>query len=181
MIRLCSSSKTRANILKDSNIEFIQSKVDFNEDSLNIDDAKAFVYNASFGKFEDALARYGFEIPILVADTVVSADGKILRKANDRDEAKELLKLQSGNRVSIITCMIYKSLNSEMIDISSTDYQFSKFDEQDLKEYLNSQKWMGKAGAIMVEEFAKKYILEQRGLKSTAMGLTVEKLKGFLN
>lgn len=181
MLRLCSTSPTRAKLLKDSGIEFIQSPCNFDEDSIGSNEAREFVYLATYGKFEDSLNRYGFEIPILVADTVVSVDNKILRKAKNYEDAKKLLKLQSGNRVLIITCMIYKSIHKEMIDVSTTEYLFNEFSESNLKEYLDSNEWQGKAGAIMVEGFAKKYIKEVKGYESTAMGLCIERLKEIID
>ncbi len=181
MIRLCSSSKTRAKILKEAEIEFTQSDIEFDEESINSINPREFVYLVTYGKFEDALCRYGFELPILVADTIVCVDDKILRKAKNKEDAKELLKLQSGAKVSIITCMIYKSKTKEMIDTSTTEYIFDEFSKNDLNEYLNSNEWQGKAGAIMVEGFAKKYIKEVNGYESTAMGLCVEKLKELVN
>jgi septum formation protein len=47
IIRLCSSSPTRAKILREFGVEFIQSGVDFDEDSLNYNSPRAFVYYAS--------------------------------------------------------------------------------------------------------------------------------------
>ena len=143
MIRLCSSSPTRAKILKEAKVEFIQSPCQFDEEAIVVKEPREFVYVATYGKFEDALCRYGFEVPILVADTVVSVNNQILRKAKDFDDAKRLLELQSGNRVSIITCMIYKSKSKEMIDTSTTEYLFEKFNEEDLNEYLNSNELKG--------------------------------------
>ena len=181
MLRLCSSSPTRAKLLSEAEIEFIQSPCNFDEDSISSNDAREFVYLATYGKFQDGLNKYGFEIPILVADTVVSVDNKILRKAKNYEDAKRLLKLQSGAKVSIITCMIYKSMDREMIDTSSTEYIFNEFDESNLKEYLESELWQGKAGAIMVEGFAKNYIKEVNGYQSTAMGLCIERLKEIVD
>ena len=180
MIRLGSNSTTRAQILRSYNIEFIQNGSDFDEDTILTKDPKSFVYQATFGKYNDCLQKYGYDIPLLVADTVITAQGKLLRKAKDARDAKEILHLQSGNRVSIITCMIYKSKEQQLIDISYTDYKFSEFEEDDLNIYLDSNEWIGKAGACMVEGFCKKYIQEVKGYESCAMGLTIEKLLPFL-
>ncbi len=119
-------------------------------------------------------------MPLLVADSVVTCEGKLLRKAKDYDDAKAMLELQSGNKTSVITCMIYKSKEKEVIDLSITTYQFSEFKKVDIKKYLNSGEYFGKAGAIMVEGFCKPYIKNVIGYESTAMGLCVEKLKMFL-
>ena len=181
MIRLGSNSPTRAKILKDFKIDFIQSGGCFDEDSIKTTNPKEFCYLATKGKFNELYSTYGIEIPLLVADSVVTCEGRLLRKAKDYQDAKYMLELQSSNKTSVITCMIYKSLNIELIDISITAYEFSKFDEKDMINYLDSGKCFGKAGAIMVEDFCKPYIKSITGLESTAMGLSIEKLIPFLN
>jgi septum formation protein len=116
----------------------------------------------------------------LVADTVVTAQGKILRKAKDEADARAILATQSGTETDIITCMIYKTPRLELIDISITRYFFNPFEPSDIDRYMQSGEWRGKAGACMVEGFCKPYIREVRGYESTAMGLCVEVLKPFL-
>ncbi len=181
MIRLASGSVTRAELLKQAGIEFIQESVEFDEDMIVASSPKNFVYQATLGKYGVNLGKFGIEdYPLLVADTVVTSQGKILRKAKDKADAKEILLTQSGNITSIITCMIYHSKEKKIIDISSTDYIFDSFDKKDLDDYLASDEWMGKAGACMVEGFCKKYIKEVKGFESTAMGLNTEVLKRFL-
>ena len=127
------------------------------------------------------LETYDLELPVLCADTVVTANGVILRKAKDVYDARRILEAQSGNKVSILTCMIYKSKTCELIDLSTTDYLFLPFDKSALDVYLSGDEWRGKAGACMVEGFCKSYIKEVVGLESTAMGLSVEKLLPFLS
>jgi septum formation protein len=180
-IRLCSGSETRALLLKDAAIDFIQSPVDFDEDQIIASSPKNFVYQATHGKYDAALKRFGYqEMPLLVADTVVTSQGKILRKAHSLEDARKTLMTQSGHITSIITCMVYKSPKMELLDISTTDYLFADFDADDLEAYLQSGEWRGKAGACMVEGFCKPYIKEVRGFESTAMGLSVEVLKTFM-
>ena len=181
VIRLGSNSPTRALILKDFGINFIQNGGNFDEDSIKTTNPKSFCYEATKGKFNELYNIYGVdEMPLLVADSVVTCEGKLLRKAKDLDDAKAMLELQSGNQSSVITCMIYKSKEKELIDISITTYKFSKFDEKHMDKYLNSGECFGKAGAIMVEGFCKPYIEKVIGYESTAMGLCAEKLKMFI-
>jgi len=181
MIRLASGSQTRAKLLNEAGIEFIQGAIDFDEDSIVATSPKNFVYQATLGKYEINLKEFGLdEYPLLVADTVVTAQNKILRKAKSIEEARKILMTQSGNITSIITCMIYHSKSKKLIDISQTDYIFNEFDLDDLDSYLKSGQWQGKAGACMVEGFCKPYIKEVRGYESTAMGLNTEALKAFL-
>jgi len=179
-IRLASSSQTRAMLLQHAGIDFIQESVDFDEEQIAASTPKNFVYQATMGKYEANLKAFGYEdYPLLVADTVVTSQGHILRKARCKEDAYNILKTQSGNITSIITCMIYHSPSMKIVDISQTDYIFKEFDEEDLQKYLESGEWRGKAGACMVEGFCKPYIQEVRGFESTAMGLCVEVLKTF--
>jgi len=181
MIRLASGSETRAMLLKNVGIEFIQKSKDFDEDSIIASSPKNFVYQATVGKYELNLKTFGIDdYPLLVADTVVTSQNQILRKARCIDEARDILMTQSGNITSIVTCMIYHSKTQKIIDISQTDYIFSDFNLDDLESYLESGEWRGKAGACMVEGFCKSYIKEVRGFESTAMGLNVEVLKTFI-
>ena len=180
-IRLASSSPTRAKLLADAGIDFIQQSVEFDEDSIVAKDAKNFVYLATLGKYRANFKAFGIDdYPLLVADTVVSSGGNILRKARCKEEARNILLTQSNSVTSIITSLIFHSKEVKIIDISSTDYLFDKFDEEDIERYLESGEWRGKAGACMVEGFCKSYIKEVRGYESTAMGLSVEVLRSYV-
>jgi len=180
-IRLASNSPTRAKLLSDAGIVFIQESVEFDEESIVSSCPKNFVYEATLGKYKANFDVFGIDTyPLLVADTVVTTQNKILRKAKSEDEAKDILMMQSGGVTSIVTCMIYHSKYQKIIDISQTDYIFDNFDSTDLQNYLKSKEWQGKAGACMVEGFCKKYIKEVKGFESTAMGLNVDLLRGFL-
>jgi len=181
LLRLGSNSVTRATILNAFDIKFIQNGGSFDEDSLLTKDPKAFVYQATLGKYKELFLKFGVkDMPLLVADSVVTCQGQLLRKAKDENDARRMLELQSGNQTSVLTCMIYKSLNKEILDISITTYVFDTFDKKDIEKYIASGECFGKAGAIMVEGFCKPYIKEVKGYESCAMGLCIEKLLPFL-
>lgn len=181
MIRLGSNSPVRAAILAANDIEFVQNGGSFDEDSIDTQNPKEFVIKACMGKFNELFEKYGCdEMPLLVADTVVTCEGKLLRKAKDKDDAREMIELQSGNETTIISCMIFKSNETYLFDVSETTYQFDEFDKAELDKYIESGECMGKAGAIMVEGFCKPYIKNVDGYESTAMGLCIEKLLPLL-
>jgi len=181
LFRLGSNSKTRALILESQGLEFIQQGGTFDEDQITTKNPVEFVDIATTGKFDELYSLYGCnDMPLLVADTVVTSDNQLLRKAKDKDDARRMLELQSDNEVTIITCMIFKSKDTYIKDISRTTYHFKKFDQKDLDNYINSGECMGKAGAIMVEGFCKPYIKSVDGYESTAMGLCIEKLLPYL-
>jgi septum formation protein len=174
---LCSQSESRALLLNNFGIDFIQKSADYDEEQITTTIAKGFVYTASKGKIEAALREFGLDVPLLCADTVIAAsDGTILRKAKDMADARRILMLQSGSTISIISSLHYRSKTLAFSDISATHYHFLPFEEEDLEAYLESGLWRGKAGGCMVEGFCKKYIKSVDGYESTAMGLQVETL-----
>jgi len=175
MLILCSASVTRAKLLKNAGIEFIQKKCEFDEEAIKSNDPYEFVSMASYGKFKECLKCFKNE-NILTADTVVTDGKNILRKAKDKDDAKKILLAQSGKEIKIITSMWIR-FNAQIFDrIDETIYEFRKFDKKDLENYLDSNEWQGKAGACMVEGFCKKYIKNVTGYESTAMGLCIEEV-----
>jgi len=182
MIYLCSSSPTRALLLDKFKVDYTQVSVDFDEEQIDTTVATEFVYTASKGKMDAAIKKFGLEIPLLCADTVIATSSQeILRKAKDEDDAKEILLKQSGSSISIISSMHYSCKDLFLSDISATHYHFDTFDMDDLDAYIQSGLWQGKAGACMVEGFCKRYIKKVVGLESTAMGLQVEVLLPWLN
>lgn len=182
MICLCSTSPSRALLLRNFGIDFIQKSPDYDEDQITTPIAKDFVYIASKGKLDSAIKAFGLEIPLLCADTVISAsDGTILRKPKTQEDARRILNLQSGSTLSIISSVHYRSKTRAFSDISATHYHFAPFESQDLEAYLESGLWEGKAGGCMVEGFCQKYILSVEGFESTAMGLQVESLLPWLD
>lgn len=181
MLRLGSNSPTRAFLLKSHNIPFVQNGGTFDEDSITTTDPIEFVKMATKGKFDELYQKYGCnDMPLLVADSVVVCEGKLLRKAKDKEDARAMIELQSGNKTSVVSCMIFKSLTTYLFDISTTTYQFFPFLSEEIDNYINSGECMGKAGAIMVEGFCKPYIKSVDGYESTAMGLCVEKIIPFI-
>jgi len=175
MIYLCSSSESRALLLNNFGIEFMQKSVEYDEEQIKTAIAKDFVYTASKGKLDAAIREFGLEVPLLCADTVIAAaDGSILRKPKNLEDARRILNIQSGSTISIISSAHYKSKSLAFSDISATHYHFSKFEDEDLERYLQSGLWQGKAGGCMVEGFCKKYIRSVDGYESAAMGLQVE-------
>ena len=175
MFILCSSSKTRALLLKKAGIEFVQKNCFFDEETIKATNPYEFVVLASFGKFKECKKCFGNE-NIIAADTVVSDGEQILRKAEDEKKAREILLAQSGKKIRIITSMWVQFKGRIFSRVDETVYEFKEFDEKDLENYLKSGEWRGKAGACMVEGFCKKYIKNVKGYESTAMGLCVEEL-----
>ncbi|CZE47007.1 septum formation inhibitor Maf [Campylobacter geochelonis] len=180
MIYLASSSPTRAKILKDYGVEFTQIPFSYDESIIAKADPLTYAYEIVNLKHKQFCAAHKELKNTLFADSCVVVNNEIYGKAQNEEEAYKMLKAQSQNEASVISAMMFDGDNFNLLNLSITTYKFSKFNEDDLSNYLKSGDYKGKAGAMMIEGFNKKYILSQKGNTSTAMGLNVEILKAYL-
>lgn len=181
MLILASSSQTRAEILKEHDIKFKQIKFEFDESRIDKNtEPHRYVLNVVKAKKEQFLSKFKEYESVIFADSCVFCDDKILGKASSEAHARYMLELQSNNYASVVTATIFLSKSYELISTSHTTYKFNKFIKSDIDEYIKSGDYIGKAGAMMIEGFNKKYILEQYGTSDNARGLNIELLKAFL-
>ena len=181
MIILASSSATRAKVLRDHGVKFEQVFFDYDESGVDKNlPPHVYVQKIVAAKKEQFLKANENVKNVVFADSVVVCGGKILGKAKDKQEALKMLQMQSGSTARIVTAMIFLGEKFELFNVSFAEYKFAKFDEADLQNYLSGDLWQGKAGAMTIENFNKKYILSQNSETSTAMGLNVKILKAFL-
>lgn len=180
MIILASTSQTRAEILRQSGIKFNQIKLNFKENVKYLENPSKYVLDVVNSKKGEFLSIYPDKKDVLFADSIVSVDNRIFGKAKDENDALDMLLAQSRNVVSVFSAMIFYGEKFEIISVNETKFEFLKFDEKDLNLYLKSGNWQGKAGAMMIEGFNKKYIKKYFGYLSNARGLCVEILKAFL-
>jgi septum formation protein len=108
--------------------------------------------------------------PLLGADTVVVADGDILRKPSDIDEARLQLKRLSGRAHLVHTalCLIGRSYR-EMV--STTVVTFKVLSETEIEAYCATGEPLGKAGGYAIQGQGALFISGLVGSYSGVVGL----------
>ncbi|WRD37177.1 septum formation inhibitor Maf [Helicobacter pylori] len=177
---LGSQSSARANLLKEHKIEFKQKALDFNEESLKTTDPREFVYLACKGKLEKAKKLLTNHCAIVVADSVVSVNNHMQRKAQNKREALEFLKRQNGHEIEVLTCSALISPVLEWLDLSVFRARLKAFDPSEIEKYLESGLWQESAGCVRLEDFHRPYIKSSSKNLSVGLGLNVEGLLGAL-
>ncbi|MCQ2849966.1 septum formation inhibitor Maf [Helicobacter pylori] len=177
---LGSQSSARANLLKEHKIKFTQKALDFDEESLKTTNPREFVYLACKGKLEKAKKLLTNHCAIVVADSVVSVNCQMQRKAQNKREALEFLKLQNGNEIEVLTCSALISPKLEWLDLSVFRARLKAFDCSEIEKYLESGLWQESAGCVRLEDFHKPYIKSSSKNLSVGLGLNVEGLLGAL-
>ena len=120
---------------------------------------------------------------ILAADTVVAVGRRILGKPEYLEEASSSLHLLSGRSHWVYTgiCLITPQ-STTRIKVVETKVRFKRLSNIELKSYLASGEWRGKAGGYGIQGFAGTFIQKLSGSYTAVVGLplfeTVQLLTG---
>jgi septum formation protein len=115
---------------------------------------------------------------IIGADTIVLADGKILGKPKDPDDAKEMLSLLSGKWhkvISGVTVFRTTDAKSESFYVE-TKVKFSNLSEREINDYIATNEPCDKAGAYAIQGKGAKFIEQIEGDYFNVVGLPLSKL-----
>lgn len=121
---------------------------------------------------------------VLAADTVVERGHRIILKAQDQEDAKQILKGLSGrrHRVYSAVCLISPQ-GKEALKVVLTRVSFKRLTETEIEEYLQSKEWEGASGAYAMQGKAAQFIKFISGSHTNVVGLplyeTVSMLRGL--
>ena len=182
-IILASQSPRRANLLKDAGFRFV---IDAPDDSVERGicskcSPEDLVLQSAFLKARAIAPKHNTGL-IVAADTVAECQGEILGKPVDRDHAEKMLMLMSGKRHRVLTgvCLWKKPGDCHLLHLEQSVLTMDALEGQQLKEILDSDNWIGKAGAFGYQDDLDWIHLES-GLASNVVGFPVERLKEWID
>lgn len=120
---------------------------------------------------------------VIGADTVVCYQGRIIGKPKDEIEAKEILRLLSGQTHQVYTgvALIHKKLQIIKTFYKETKVTMQILSEEEIQEYLDTKEPLDKAGAYGIQGYGARYISGIEGDYYNVMGLPVHELYTQLN
>jgi septum formation protein len=115
---------------------------------------------------------------IIAADTVVECNNEIIGKAKNEKHAFEILKKLSNNTHNLVTGFAITETNKPklIVDYDITSVKFLNLSDNDIREYIKSEEWKGRAGAYSIRERASLFIESVNGSISNVIGLPMQKL-----
>lgn len=109
---------------------------------------------------------------VLGADTVVALGRRILPKAEDEATARRCLDALSGRRHRVIggVCLIAPD-GVQRTRLVTSIVAFNRLAEADIRGYLASGEWRGKAGGYAIQGLAGTFVVKLVGSYSNVVGL----------
>ena len=118
---------------------------------------------------------------VLAADTVVAVGRRLLGKAADAVEAARFLSLLSGRRHRVVTGVaLITAAGAHHARLVTTAVQFRRLSDADIKAYLGTDEWQGKAGAYAVQGHAGAFVKKINGSYSNVVGLPLAEVSAML-
>lgn len=118
---------------------------------------------------------------VLAADTVVAVGRRILPKAEMLEEAERCLRLLSGRTHRVWTAVVLVMPDGKRRErIVETRVAFKRLDETEIKAYLASCEWHGKAAGYAIQGLAAAYVTHLIGSYSNVVGLPLSETYGLL-
>ncbi len=117
---------------------------------------------------------------VLAADTVAEIDRQVLGKPLDREDAHRMLCKLNGRVHLVHTGICLRNqAQKEIVGFASTRLRMDKLEESQIQQYLDTEQWMGKAGAFGYQD-GWDWLHVEQGEESNIVGLPLSLLRSLL-
>ena len=169
-IVLASSSPRRKELLELHKIDFIIDYVEIEE---------VLDKNLAYQKALPISLKYPHDI-VIGADTMVCLNNKMLGKPKDRQDAFEMLKNLSNQSQTVYSAIAIIDDGKVTTFSDGTKVTFKKLTDMEINEYLDTNEWIGKAGAYAIQGIGKCLVDKIEGDIETVIGLPVRMIEDYL-
>lgn len=186
---LASGSPRRRELMRRCGLEFNLIKVDVDESYASgqpqeivemLSKRKAEAAEAFLREGYGEQSRSGDGCIIICADTMVAADGEILGKPKDREDAGRMLRLLQGRTHQVYTGVTLVKISDglgHMITFSEkTDVIVRTMAEEEIAAYVETGECDDKAGAYAIQGSFSSYIQGVAGDYDNVVGLPMKRL-----
>lgn len=118
---------------------------------------------------------------VLAGDTVVALGRRILPKTEDTATARKCLELLSGRRHRVLSAIALRGPDGTTRErLSETIVKFKVLSDEEIRAYLASGEWEGKAGGYAIQGAAEGLISWIQGSHSGVVGLPLFETRALL-
>lgn len=179
---LASQSPRRRDLLKAAGYDFAVHvpSDDAETEPIPGETPRDLVARLSRDKAANVAAQVGSGL-VVGCDTVADCDGEILGKPRDRDHAERMLRTLRGREHGVHSglCLWRRPDDKLRVQVDTTILRMQPISDRQLHEYLDSNLWVGKAGAFGYQD-RKGWLEIVSGSESNVVGLPMELLQRSL-
>ena len=179
---LGSSSPRRLELLKQINFHPNEIfKPEINEDPQKKELLILYVKRMAREKMDVVKKKFPNDL-ILTADTIVYVGRRIIDKTNEQSKAIKFLELLSGRRHRVSTAFnLYCKDKIDSLRVVTSVVKMKRLTDNEIKSYIETNEWIGKAGAYGIQGSAEKFIQFISGSYTNIVGLPLNQVYGSLN
>ena len=179
---LGSSSPRRLELLKQ--INFYPNEIfkpEINEDPQKKELPILYVKRMAREKMDVVKKKFPNDL-ILTADTIVYVGRRIIDKTDEKSKAIKFLELLSGRRHRVSTAFnLYCKDKINSLRVVTSVVKMKRLTDNEIKSYIETNEWKGKAGAYGIQGSAEKFIQFISGSYTNIVGLPLNQVYGSLN
>ena len=179
---LASASPRRKEILQNTKLNFDIQKSDIEEVILENESPEDMVVRLAYEKAFD-VAKRNTDRLVIGADTIVALDNEVLGKPKDQNEAYQMIKRLSNKTHKVITGISLINLKENKIikDYVVSFVTFKDLSEDSIKDYINTNESLDKAGAYGIQGYGALLVKNIQGDYFNIVGLPISRLSDLLN
>ena len=180
-IILASASPRRKEILQNTKLKFEIQKSDIEEVILENESPESMVVRLAYEKAFD-VAKRNTDRLVIGADTIVALDNEVLGKPKDQNEAYQMIKRLSNKTHKVITGISLINLKENKIikDYVVSFVTFKDLSEDSIKDYINTNESLDKAGAYGIQGYGALLVDNIQGDYFNIVGLPISRLSDLL-
>lgn len=153
-IYLASQSPRRRELLAGMGVDFEVMKTDVKETYDPSWTPEQIVMHLAKLKLSPVdLSQYDPKTIFIACDTIVVIDGCIIGKPKDKEEAKRMLKMLSGNIHTVYSGLTVATPLKQLTDFRATEVVFDSLSDEVIDYYIDTYKPFDKAGSYGVQEW----------------------------
>ena len=177
---LASASPRRLALLQQIGIEAKVCPADFDEVSGSAVQAEDVVLANAIGKCKAVVKIKGDSLPVIAADTVVVAEGVILGKPQDAEDAFKMLKQLSGKTHKVLTGIAVSYAGEMLAEVCETKVVFRELTDEEIKNYVATGEPLDKAGAYGIQGKGAVLVEKIDGCYNNVVGLPLTRMQLIL-
>lgn len=176
---LASASPRRRQLLEQIGARFRVHPADVDERRLPGESPREYVLRLARAKARSVAAEAA-PLPVLGSDTTVVADGRVMGKPADENDAVTMLMALSGRSHQVLTAVAMVDEEHCEWRLSETDVTFCRLDEALCRRYWRTGEPWDKAGGYAIQGLGAVLVEQIRGSYSGVVGLPLAPTRELL-